>query len=388
MSKRLSRLTVGCVGAVVLVAATVACGSSSHSGSTSSSSAGSSQTNSSANLAEANTILAQASQPTTSIPQTVPLPTTPPEGKTIVYLYDGTVTSQTILASEVKLAAEAVGWNYDGITFEQSNPATLEAGLLSALVKHPTIVASAAQQYPQLGASVISAYASAKIPLIFAGQGSPLPANKLLIGNPGGPEVYDIAGKDMAAWFVAASKGEGKVLAIEIPALQVLTPFDTSFQQEMDALCPSCQIKNVNLTISQATGGQAASVVIAALQSNPGYKYVLFSDGTFASGITSALAAADLSDVSVAGYDMLAEQAADLRAGTEAAWAGLDLNTYGCEIMDLALRYVENAPGSSNDDAMPTRIFTHANIGSATTYDEPANVLQQFEKLWKVSVTQ
>ena len=85
---------------------------------------------------------------------------------------------------------------------------------------------------------------------------------------------------------------------------------------------------------------------------------------------------------------MQPEQAAALKSGTEAAWGGLNLNTYACELVDLALRYVENAPsGEANDDVMPTQVLTHANIGNQTSYNQPPDVLQQYEKIWKVPVT-
>jgi ABC-type sugar transport system substrate-binding protein len=318
----------------------------------------------------------------------MPLPTTPPKGKTIVYLYDGTVSSQTILANEVKASAAAIGWNYDGITFEQSNPATLIAGLEAALVKHPTVVASAAQQYSMFGTSIISAYKQANIPLIFGGQATPLPQNKLLIGNPGGPLMYQLGGKDLAAWFVASSMGQGKVLDVNIPALSTLNPLFASFDSEVQQICSACQTKDIDMTISQATGGQQASVVVSALQRNPGYKYVFYSDGAFASGIESAIASAGLSGVKVFGYDMLPEQAAGLKAGTIAAWAGLNLKTYACELVDLALRYVENTTsGVSNDNIMPTQVLTPQNVGNQTTWNDPPDVLQQYEKIWKVPVT-
>jgi ABC-type sugar transport system substrate-binding protein len=379
------RLAVGCIAFLMVMASAVACGSSGSSDSTTSKS-GSSD---SAGIAKANAILATAAKPTTTIAQTVPLPATPPKGKTIVYLYDGTVTSQTILANEVKAAAAAIGWTYDGITFQQSNPATLIAGLQAALVKHPTVVASAAQQYSMFGASIISAYKKANVPLIFGGQATPLPASKLLIGNPGGPEMYQLGGKDLAAWFAASSKGQGKVLDVNIPALSTLNPLFSSFDSEVQQLCSGCQIKHINMTISQATGGQQASVVVSALQRNPGYKYVFYSDGAFASGITSAVASAGLSGVQIFGYDMLAEQAAGLQSGTLAAWAGLNLKTYACELVDLALRYVENTTnGESSDNVMPTEILTPKNIGKQTTWNDPADVLQQYEKIWKVPATQ
>jgi ribose transport system substrate-binding protein len=385
IAKRIPQLAVGCVAFLTVIASAVACGSSGGSDP----SAGSSGSAKSADIAQANSILASAAKPTTTIAQTVPLTSAPPKGKTIVYLYDGTVTSQTILANEVKAAAAGIGWKYDGITFQQANPATLIAGLQAALVKHPTVVASAAQQYSQLGASVIAAYKKANVPLIFGGQATPLPASKLLVGNPGGPEMYQLGGKDLAAWFVSDSKGQGKVLDLNVPALSTLNPLFAAFDSQVKQLCPGCQVKHVNMTISQATGGSQASVVVAALQRNPGYKYVFYSDGAFASGITSALASAGLSKTKVFGYDMLSEQAAGLQAGTIAAWAGLNLKTYACELVDLALRYVENtSDGRSLDNVMPTQILTPKNIGSQTTWNEPSDVLQQYEKIWQVPATQ
>jgi ABC-type sugar transport system substrate-binding protein len=383
--RRMPRLAASCIGLLSVVVA-AACSSSGGSSGSSGGSGTATSTAANSGVTQANSILATAEKPATKIAQTVPLPTAPPKGKTIVYLYDGTVSSQTILANEVKAAAAAVGWTYDGITFQQSNPATLIAGLQSALVKHPTIVASAAQQYTDLGASIIGAYKKANVPLVFGGQATPLPASKLLIGNPGGPEMYDLGGKDLAAWFVSDSKGAGEVLDVNIPALSTLNPLFNSFDSEVTSLCPGCKVKHLNMTITQATGGQQAGVVVAALQRNPGYKYVFYSDGAFASGIASALSSAGLSDTKVFGFDMLPEQAVGLKAGNIAAWAGLNLKTYACELVDLALRYVENTTaGVANDDAMPTQILTPQNIGNQTTWDDPANVLQQYEQVWKVS---
>jgi ribose transport system substrate-binding protein len=337
-------------------------------------------------LSKAKATVAEISKPITTIPQTVPLPRTPPKGDTIVYMYGGGVASQVALANEVKLAATAIGWHYYGISFDQSNPSTLMSGLQTALAKHPTVVASAAQPYSIFTSSIIAEYKAAKVPLIFAGQSTPLPASTYLIGNPLGPAAYGPVGTDLAAWFIDNSGGKGKVLYITVPQLPLFNSLNSSFNREVSQLCSQCERTDVPMTIAQASDpSEETSIIISALQRHPGYKYIFFPDGGFTPGtITSSLKSVGLGSVKVFGQDYLPPQGTALQTGTEAAWLGESLNVVSCEITDLALRYVEHAPGSANDDLLPERLMTQSNIKKELTFNEPSNVLAIYEKLWKV----
>lgn len=369
--------------------AAAACSSSGGSGgsATTGSDSGTGATASAASLAQASALVRKYTAAPTTISQTVPLPEKPPAGKSFVFISDNSISGQATIAKGVQPAAEAAGLNYTNLTFSQANPATLQSALQAALLKHPALVATAGEDGSVFGASILAKYKSAGVPILLT-TAVPAISGPLILGDPGGPTYYSNSGRVDADWFVSDSKGTGKVLLADFPGLPVLNAWATGFQAEVKSLCPGCVVKPVNMSVAQAESGATTSVMVSALRSNPSYKYVMFSDGSFASGFPSAMAGAGIKGVKIGGSDMQPEQAADLRAGTGSAWTGYNLQQVGYGIVDAALRYFEHAPGSENDDSFPLQILTPDNIGSITTYSLPADSLAQYEKLWKVPVSQ
>lgn len=374
------RAWAGLLAASLLIAG---CGSSS---ANSASSAPKDSAKKSSGVAEARKLTAQYEKPPTTISQTVPLIRTPPRGKNFIFLTEGAVPAVVEIGNGEKQAVEAVGWHFSEINYDQSNPASLQSALMDALAEHPTVVALTGSDVSLFGASVISAYEKAKVPIIVSTVG-PFTPDPVVIGTPGGPATYANAGKALGAWFVANSDGTGKAILAHEPAFSILDSFTGAFQKEVQSLCSACAVKYVNISVSQAIGGQENGVLVSALQSNPSYKYLIYDEGSFASGIVSALRTAGLADINVAGNDFSTVDAAALRAHTEGAWTGLDLANFGYGVVDIALRYVEGMPRTTGDDAAPTQVLTPSTIGSVTMFQQPANALQQYERLWKVPTT-
>lgn len=369
------------VASIALILGLAACGSSSHPSSASTPSAAASS--SGAMLSQARAAVAREMAPPTAILQTVPLPSAPPKGKTFIMLTANNPAAQEAWQG-AQAAAQAVGWKFSHIEYNPANPASLQSAFSSALAQHPTVVCESGLPQSLFGASTISAYKKAGVPIIVAAAAPVQPTSEIL-GPVQGSAAFDATGTGLANWFVADSNGKGQALVANVPGFPVLSKFKDSFQSTVANLCPSCGVKVIDITLPQVAGGQLVSTVVSTLRANPKIDYVVFDDADFGLGIVSALKAAGLTNVKVAGQiqDTSATQA--LRDGTEAAWMGWSGSYQGYAAVDLALRWVEKAPLTNNDDLSPTQLLTHANIGQTTVWSQPADALAQFKKLWHVS---
>src|SRR5581483_2973012 len=138
---------------------------------------------------------------------------------------------------------------------------------------------------------------------------------------------------------------------------------------EVKAKCPGCKTSEADITIPDLVAGKAPTTLVSALRSNPSANYLVFDDGPFADGVTSALAAAGLDKVKVIGE--AADQAgiAALKNGTEAAWTGFDPSYQAYLDMDAMFRDAEGMTVPVSQEAnQPTQVLTKSNIGSITNW--------------------
>jgi ribose transport system substrate-binding protein len=338
-----------------------------------------------AGLAQAKAMVARYTAAPTTIPQTTPLPHTPPRGKTLIFLTQNAVPGVVRIGQGEEAAAKAVGWSFSEINYDPANSASLQSALMTALIKHATVVSLTGSDPSQFSASALAAYKKAGVPIVVSTVNS-VPSNPTLLGDPGGPPSYAAAARAVAAWFVADSRGRGKVLVPNVSALTILASWAGAFQKEVSALCPACSVRFLNVSIGQAEGGLESALVASTLRQDPGYTYVMYDDGDFATGISSALASAGLAAIKVGGSDFQAQQASELQSGAQSVWTGENLLDIGYTNVDVALRYVEGVDHGADSNAQPTELFTHANISGQSIFSAPTDALQQYEKLWKVPV--
>jgi ribose transport system substrate-binding protein len=368
-----------------LVVAACSTPSSSTSSSTSTTGSSSTPTATSSAVAQAQAALQQFLAAPTTITQTTPLPSTPPKGKTVVWVgtsEPSNVQEQTVGAA----AARALGWNFSVVDFDPANPATLDAAFLTALAKHPVGVFESGTPQSQIASNVLSAYASAGVPIVLSAS-YPFTQTSTVLGNPDSYANDARMGDAMADWFVIDSGGAGKVILEHVPGYPILNAFTDTFKSDVAKLCPACSVKEVDVTLPEVAAGQTVSVVTSAVRSNPSYKYVFFDDGDFAIGINSALSAAGITGEKIGGEALDAQGAAALRSGTQSAWTAFSAYYTAYASFDVLLRWIEHAPGAAADGVQPTQVLTPSNIGSTTVWNAPTNALAQFEMLWKVPVT-
>jgi ribose transport system substrate-binding protein len=336
-------------------------------------------------MTQANTDLNAFLTAPTTIGQTTPLPSTPPKGKSVVWVGTSEPTNVQ-LQTAAGAAAKALGWSFSVVDFDPSNPATLDSAFTTALAKHPLGVFESGTPQSQISSSVLSAYAAAGVPIVLSGA-YPFTTTKTILGDADSFANDARMADAMADWFVVNSGGSGKAILEHVPGYPILDGFTDTFKSKVATLCSACSVKEVDVTLPEVAAGQTVSVVTSAVRSNPSYKYIFFDDGDFAVGINSALSAAGITGEKIGGEAIDAEGAAALRSNTQSAWTAFSGFYTAYASVDVLLRWLEKAPGAANDDVQPTQLLTPSNIGSTTTWNAPNNALAQFEKLWKVPVT-
>lgn len=381
-SPRVPARPVATAAALLLLAVLAACSNSNSAGSGDGSAAGAGT--SSSQVAAARAAVAKWKRPPTSIGVTEPLRTPPPAGKTFVWL-NCELAACTEIRAGVEEATKAAGWNLKIVQYQQANTASLVGAFKVALGYHPTAVGLSGLP-EQVWSSVIPSYRAAGVAII-AGYVGPLTLNDTVIGNVSGPPDGQLTGQILANWFIADSGGKGHALSVRTDDLPYLKTFNDAFAAEARAKCAGCKIRDLNTSVTQATGGKVNSAVVAELQRDRSIDYVIATEGPFINGLPAALAAAGLrGKVKIAGENGGVENLTAIKNGTEAAWTGASLHIGGWQYLDIAIRHAEGMKFDPYDGTQPKQLLTKdVEFTPTNDYDEPANYQEQFTKLWKLT---
>lgn len=379
---------VAIIGTLVLALAVAACGSSSSSSSTgSSASSGSSGGSSTAasSGSTSNSAVAAALTPYKTLPTTInittPLKSAPPAGKTIVMLGTNNPSNVIVQQEMAKLASDAK-WNFSVVSYDPANPGTFTQAETTALSKHPQYLVEAGLP---LTASQLAMAKSAGAKWILDSV-YPVTVAPPVIAQSDAYAQDALMGKIVADYFISDSGGKGNAVIEHVPAYPILDGFTTGFSNEVKAQCPGCKTSTTNITIPDLVAGKVGSDLVSALRSNSSANYLVFDDGPFADGITSALSAAGLSKVKIIGEAADTAGIAALKNGSEAAWTGFDPSYQAYEDMDIAFRNAEGMTVPLAQEAQqPTQLLTKDTIGSTTNWSAPTDAQAQFLKLWHLS---
>ncbi len=377
---------VAIIGTLVLALAVAACGSSSSSSSTGSSAAASGSNAAATSSGSASTSAAAAAlTPYKTLPTTInittPLKSAPPPGKTIVMLGTNNPSNVIVQQEMAKLASDAK-WNFSVVSYDPANPGTFTQAETTALSKHPQYLVEAGLP---LTASQLAMAKSAGAKWILDSV-YPVTIAPPVIAQSDAYAQDALMGKIVADYFISDSGGKGNAVIEHVPAYPILDGFTTGFANEVKAQCPGCKTSTTNITIPDLTAGKVGSDLVSALRSNSSANYLVFDDGPFADGITSALSAAGLSKVKIIGEAADTAGIAALKNGSEAAWTGFDPGYESYENMDIAFRDTEGMPIPLAQEAQqPTQLLTKDTIGSTTNWSAPTDAQAQWLKLWHLS---
>lgn len=381
LGRRPARRTAAVAASLlILVLVAAACGSSKGSSGANSNTNSKTTTTSGSSAAAAGLTRAQAAaalaeKTPTSILQTVPLKTAPPKGKTVVFIEDE-VSQSVVIGQGEEAAAKAAGWKFVMLNYQSTNPATLVTAMKQALQYHPVAVSFAGE--PEAAwASEIPAYQAAGVAIIPTVIG-PQPLSGPVKANIGS---FTSSGVGLGNWFISNSNGKGDALLVDLPVFPVLTEVITGVKQAIAANCPDCKTTAFNGTLQEVSASTFVSSVVSALRENPNIHYVLSSDLLFINGLHSALAAAGITDVQIAGAQPEASDFAALTAGTESAVVVNSNTLIGWITADATFRLAEGMSVPPGDGGEPYQLLvkSNASIGSTT---EPTDYASKFLALW------
>ena len=368
----------------VLVLAVAACGASTATQSGSSETTTGERTNPDA-IAAQEVVDAYLSAPS-EIAQKAPLPQAPPRGEKFIWLNCG-LTTCVAQGEGMRKAVESAGWTYEQINYDTANPATLTDAFQQALQRNPTVVAESGIP-PEAGwASVIPAYRAAGVPIIasfIATDPAELPEG--VVANVSGPEVFDEYAKQVANWFIADSNGQGTAVVQRIDAYPILKSFADSMVKYIEEGCADCDISTVVQNSAADAGSQKVIPgVVSALQRNKDAGYLLSCDLEFFDGLPSALAAAGLGDVKIAGQSVTLAGQGLVKNGKFAMAPSHPSEQAGWIIADVAFRMTMGLPLPDDINAMPSRtLLPGGDFPTDVLVEEPTDYADQFKALWKV----
>lgn len=335
-------------------------------------------------VAKSKAILKSATAEPMKIKQGPPLTGKVEQGRTYVYMACELEQCQSA-ASGAKAAAEAIGWKPRIINFQSSDPATLVSGLKQALQFNPVAV-SPASFGQDLWGSVIPDYEKAGVFLIPVAAGGKLALSKTVPVGISPASDYRADGETIGHWFIADSNAKGKALVASVDAFAVLKDSGDGIKDVIKQNCPACEVTSLNNTLAQLTSNAIVPAIVSALQKDPAIKYVLTSDGAFQNALPSALAAAGIKDIKIAGNAPNLANKQALITGTEHAWTGETIVQFGWIAVDAAARASLGMPLAEGNGGRVSQLLTKENVGTPTAnLDKPADYKEQYKKLWGVS---
>ena len=288
--------------------------------------------------------------------------------------------SNVIIQQGMQKLAKMAHWNYSLVSYDPANPGTFTQADTTALAKHPQYLVEAGLP---LTASQLATVKNAGAKWILDSV-YPVTVTDPVLAVVDAYAQDALMGKIIADYFVTDSGGKGNAVIEHVPAYPILNGFTDGFAKEVKAQCPGCKTSISNVTIPDLVAGKVPSTMVSALRQNSAANYLVFDDGPFADGMTSALSAAGLNGkVKVIGEAADQAGVAALKNGSEAAWTGFDPAYQAYLNMDIAFRDAEGIPISVQQEAlMPTQLLTKDTIGSTTNWTAPTDAQAQFLKLW------
>ena len=337
-------------------------------------------------LAAATASVEEATTVPVKISETTPLGSVPPKDKVVVFV-GGTSTPDAEALEGVQDAAALLGWQTKSFSFDAADISTFDTAMQQALRESPDYVVESGIGEDLFSKSTVDDYRDAKVPIL-AINVTPIPTEAPFVPVYGGTNAFLRGGEVLADWFVADSKGTGKVLNVNITSYPILTAFSDRFDEQVKSTCPSCTTTKLPQTFSDLVNGSIPANVVSQLRSDPSIKYVVFDNSAETNGLDAALGAAGLTDVKAIGFAIDPSTIASIDAGKSAkAFMAYNFRYNGWASVDTAARLAIDETATNPDSVAPTLLVTAENssaLSADALFRGPEDGLEQFAKLWGV----
>jgi ribose transport system substrate-binding protein len=367
---------LGVAAALAVGACSSSQGSSSASGAPSSSAAANS-----GGVDQAQIAAAKITAPFLKVPTSINLPQltqAPPKGKTIVWLQVNNETNN-VIGEGLKAGAQLLGWHVTTIQFTPT-PQSIVTSTQQAVNDNPDAIFAFGISESQISGQ-LSQMKSKHIAFI-EGASPDLPGNGVIANTQGGPEVG--AQNSLEADYILSKLGsKADIVNFNIPAYPILILAAQAFNAEVKKLCATCNVETINFDGS-AVGTTLPQMVVSTLRANPSINAVVLPFGDASSGVSPAIAAANL-HVLIVGDTPSEPNLVALQKGEESAWVAEENKVSGYQLDDAYARYLTGGNPALTGPATPLQLMVQSNVGNPPTVQEPPNLNGIFSNIWKVS---
>jgi ribose transport system substrate-binding protein len=379
-SKWISRWAAA-AAAVVAALAIAACGSSSNNSSSSSGSTSAQSGSSDSAKATATANIASLLKPEEKIPDSTPLPKAPPTGKS-VDIMDCGVPACTAWAEAAAKAATTLGWHprriLEGVTPQKITEAwNIVAGQLPDAVVNNGLPSA-------LFSKQLAVLASHKIPVLNSSVTEGAGKGQTFVEENGVKDGKTI-GKVMTDWALSEVGSKANILYVTSPEFPILAAYEEGLNEELKALCPSCEKTKVEVSTAAIGSGQNTAQVVAALRSHPNINYIIGLDD-LTTGLPSALKAAGI-NVPIVGHAPGPPQFQYLREGGNYKASSVSpLFEDGWQMMDWLARFFEGVPTAPAEKEYAQFVLTAKTLPADSTkyFGFVPNFETQYKELWKL----
>lgn len=324
-----------------------------------------------------------AKLPTALPPGMTPLSEPIESAGTVVYIANGNIVGDGVTGKAVAQAAEAIGWTGKVVIFD-GGVEDLNAKFNQAVSEKPDIIINAGTDAATLSGPLASA-AEAGIATVTAGAPDDASATGWqAVLN--GMESYDLVGK-INAYKVLQDSGCQEVdsLVANLP-YPVLERSAKSFADVITQFCDGCDVVDKTLLPADLGSPSGTNALVAAIQSQPSIKYVFGTIGNTVDSLPPALAAANITDVTIGGAVPSDQSIQGLRDGSMSWWVNQDLTLTGWRELDAGLRVLDTGKPSPDLGVSLAGLLTPDNVSESGQQPvSPADYQDEFKKLWGVS---
>ncbi len=186
---------------------------------------------------------------------------------------------------------------------------------------------------------------------------------------------YRVPGKLMGAWFVADSKGKGNALIMSSDDNSSSPDVWGAMQDEIKRLCPDCKVKREDSTVPQWGDGTLQQRAKALVQEDPTITHILAVYDGMTLAIEPGLVEAGVADkIRVAGFNGTPAVMANVQKGTAVKMDVGNPNMWFSAGAVDAILSVLSGKKAIEDPGVPFRIFTPENLtGVDTSKEDPKN---------------
>lgn len=326
-------------------------------------------------------------EPPTELTVTTPLSKAPPKGKKAVYLSNGLPVGQ-LKERGIREGSQALGWEYETLSFDQKNPSSLNSALVSAINGGANVVFIAAVDAKQIEQGLQLAQEKDVLVIDDASGNPKTPGITARLENEVAAKEWGrILGLGIAA-DIKKNKKPGHLVQVTTPLFAtVLDPTIKEVEKTLKKYCDDCTTDVLEISGNDLFAQKTPQNLVSYLQQHPNVGYISFALSAAEPGTVPALKAAGLHEkMRIFGKGPLPSHLAELKAGDTHGWIAVPYVLSGWMSVDAAARSMVGDPSDVYEKVgtPPWFVTPESDFDPSVTIEVPSDYPDRFTKMWKV----